>query len=48
MPASMRLIYWIPAFAGMTTGVRPRTIHHQGYGSFVVDGPVIKLKSRMR
>ncbi|MCO6412234.1 MAG: flavin reductase family protein [Thiogranum sp.] len=27
---------------------RPRTIHHQGYGTFVVDGPTIKLKSKMR
>jgi len=26
----------------------PKTIHHQGYGRFVVDGPTIKLKSRMR
>ncbi len=26
----------------------PKTIHHLGYGSFVVDGPRIKLKSRMR
>jgi flavin reductase (DIM6/NTAB) family NADH-FMN oxidoreductase RutF len=26
----------------------PRTIHHQGYGKFVVDGETIKLKSRMR
>ena len=25
-----------------------KTIHHCGYGSFVVDGPLIKLKSRMR
>ena len=25
----------------------PRTIHHQGYGKFVVDGETIKLKSRM-
>jgi len=25
----------------------PRTIHHHGYGSFVVDGETIKLKSRM-
>jgi len=25
----------------------PRTIHHQGYGRFVVDGETIKLKSRM-
>jgi flavin reductase (DIM6/NTAB) family NADH-FMN oxidoreductase RutF len=26
----------------------PRAIHHHGYGKFVVDGAVIKLKSRMR
>ena len=26
----------------------PKTIHHQGYGTFVVDGETIKLKSRMR
>jgi flavin reductase (DIM6/NTAB) family NADH-FMN oxidoreductase RutF len=26
---------------------RPKTIHHQGYGTFVVDGEVIKLKSKM-
>jgi flavin reductase (DIM6/NTAB) family NADH-FMN oxidoreductase RutF len=26
----------------------PKTIHHRGYGKFVVDGSVIKLKSRMR
>jgi flavin reductase (DIM6/NTAB) family NADH-FMN oxidoreductase RutF len=25
----------------------PKTIHHQGYGRFVVDGEIIKLKSRM-
>jgi flavin reductase (DIM6/NTAB) family NADH-FMN oxidoreductase RutF len=25
-----------------------KTIHHRGYGAFVVDGPTIKLKSRMR
>jgi flavin reductase (DIM6/NTAB) family NADH-FMN oxidoreductase RutF len=25
-----------------------RTIHHHGYGKFVVDGEAIKLKSRMR
>jgi flavin reductase (DIM6/NTAB) family NADH-FMN oxidoreductase RutF len=25
----------------------PKTIHHHGYGSFVVDGETIKLKSRM-
>ena len=26
----------------------PKTIHHRGYGTFVVDGQTIKLKSRMR
>ena len=26
----------------------PRTIHHQGYGNFVVDGELIKLKSKMK
>jgi flavin reductase (DIM6/NTAB) family NADH-FMN oxidoreductase RutF len=26
----------------------PKTIHHHGYGTFVVDGETIKLKSRMR
>ncbi len=26
----------------------PKTIHHHGYGTFVVDGPRIKLKSKMR
>jgi flavin reductase (DIM6/NTAB) family NADH-FMN oxidoreductase RutF len=26
----------------------PKTIHHHGYGRFVVDGPTIKLKSAMR
>jgi len=26
----------------------PKTIHHQGYGRFVVDGETITLKSRMR
>ena len=26
----------------------PKTIHHRGYGSFVVDGTIIKLKSKMR
>jgi flavin reductase (DIM6/NTAB) family NADH-FMN oxidoreductase RutF len=25
----------------------PRTIHHKGYGAFVVDGETIRLKSRM-
>jgi flavin reductase (DIM6/NTAB) family NADH-FMN oxidoreductase RutF len=25
----------------------PKTIHHQGDGTFVVDGPTIKLKSKM-
>lgn len=27
---------------------KPKTIHHHGYGKFVVDGATIKLKSRMR
>ena len=27
---------------------RPKTIHHHGYGRFVVDGATLKLKSRMR
>jgi flavin reductase (DIM6/NTAB) family NADH-FMN oxidoreductase RutF len=27
---------------------KPKTIHHHGYGKFVVDGQTIKLKSRMR
>lgn len=26
----------------------PKTVHHHGYGTFVVDGRTIKLKSRMR
>ena len=26
----------------------PRTLHHQGYGSFVIDGETIKLPSKMR
>ena len=26
----------------------PKTIHHRGYGKFVVDGETIKLKSKMR
>jgi flavin reductase (DIM6/NTAB) family NADH-FMN oxidoreductase RutF len=26
----------------------PKTLHHRGYGAFVVDGAAIKLKSRMR
>jgi flavin reductase (DIM6/NTAB) family NADH-FMN oxidoreductase RutF len=26
----------------------PKTIHHHGYGKFVVDGETIKLKSKMR
>lgn len=25
-----------------------KTIHHRGYGTFVVDGKTIKLKSKMR
>ena len=27
---------------------KQKTIHHHGYGTFVVDGPAIKLKSKMR
>jgi flavin reductase (DIM6/NTAB) family NADH-FMN oxidoreductase RutF len=27
---------------------RPKTIHHHGYGNFVVDGKTISLKSKMR
>ncbi len=27
---------------------KPKTIHHQGYGRFVVDGATMTLKSRMR
>lgn len=27
---------------------RPRTIHHHGYGTFIVDGPTLKLRSRVR
>ena len=30
------------------TQKNPKTIHHHGYGKFVVDGEAIKLKSRMR
>jgi hypothetical protein len=26
----------------------PKTIHHRGYGTFIVDGKTINLKSRMR
>jgi flavin reductase (DIM6/NTAB) family NADH-FMN oxidoreductase RutF len=26
----------------------PKTIHHHGYGTFVVDGETIKIKSKMR
>jgi flavin reductase (DIM6/NTAB) family NADH-FMN oxidoreductase RutF len=26
----------------------PKTIHHRGYGQFVVDGALLKLKSKMR
>jgi flavin reductase (DIM6/NTAB) family NADH-FMN oxidoreductase RutF len=26
----------------------PRTLHHRGYGSFMIAGPTIKLPSRMR
>jgi flavin reductase (DIM6/NTAB) family NADH-FMN oxidoreductase RutF len=27
---------------------QPKTIHHHGYGKFIVDGEAIRLKSRMR
>ncbi len=27
---------------------KPRTLHHQGYGTFAVDGRTIRLRSRMR
>ncbi len=27
---------------------KPKTLHHRGYGSFAVDGAIIKLKSKMR
>jgi flavin reductase (DIM6/NTAB) family NADH-FMN oxidoreductase RutF len=27
---------------------RPKTLHHRGYGAFAVDGPIIRLPSRMR
>jgi flavin reductase (DIM6/NTAB) family NADH-FMN oxidoreductase RutF len=27
---------------------QPKTIHHQGYGRFAVDGPTIRIPSRMR
>ncbi|MEJ7595805.1 MAG: flavin reductase [Planctomycetaceae bacterium] len=30
------------------TQKNPKTIHHRGYGTFVVDGETIKLKSKMR
>jgi flavin reductase (DIM6/NTAB) family NADH-FMN oxidoreductase RutF len=30
------------------TQKKPKTIHHQGYGRFVVDGATITLQSRMR
>ena len=26
----------------------PKTLHHRGYGTFAVDGDIIKLKSKMR
>jgi flavin reductase (DIM6/NTAB) family NADH-FMN oxidoreductase RutF len=31
-----------------TAQKNPKTIHHRGYGTFVVDGEIIKLKSKMR
>src|SRR5581483_2272396 len=27
---------------------KPKTLHHRGFGSFAVDGPIIKLRSTMR
>ncbi len=30
------------------TQKKPRTVHHHGYGTFVVDGKTIKLRSKMR
>ncbi len=30
------------------TQKNPKTLHHRGYGTFVVDGATIKLNSRMR
>lgn len=27
---------------------RPKTLHHRGYGAFVIDGPTIRLASGMR
>ena len=29
------------------TQTDPKTIHHRGYGSFIVDGKVIQLDSKM-
>lgn len=26
----------------------PKTLHHRGYGTFVIDGEIVKFKSRMR
>lgn len=28
--------------------IAPKTLHHRGYGAFVVDGRLLKLKSKMR
>jgi flavin reductase (DIM6/NTAB) family NADH-FMN oxidoreductase RutF len=30
------------------TQKNPKTIHHHGYGKFVADGEIFRLKSRMR
>ena len=30
-----------------TSVKQPRTLHHQGYGRFAVDGDIVRLKSRM-
>jgi len=37
----------VKAWATSPLRRRPRTIHHRGYGTFVVDGETIKLKSKM-
>jgi hypothetical protein len=35
--------------AWVERGVRdPRTLHHRGYGRFMVAGPTVRLPSRMR
>jgi flavin reductase (DIM6/NTAB) family NADH-FMN oxidoreductase RutF len=37
----------VKAWAGPTPK-QPKTIHHQGYGKFVVDGATLTLRSKMR